>query len=121
MRFEISQRFFFDAAHTLNRKIETASSARIHGHTYSGEVAVSGARDPASGMVMDLGLLRAALEQVRQRLDHQFLDEVAGLGAPTLENLCVFVKSILRDAGIEAHRVSIWREGIGDRCTLSAD
>ena len=120
MKFELSQRFFFDAAHTLDRKIETASSARIHGHTYSGEVTVGGARDPASGMVMDLGLLRAALDQVRQRLDHQFLDDIPELGAPTLENLCVYVMNALKSAHIDACRVSIWREGIGDRCTLTA-
>ena len=70
MKFEVSQRFFFDAAHTLDRKIETEASARVHGHTYNAEVSVSGAPDPDSGMVIDLGHLRTLLGSIREQLDH---------------------------------------------------
>ena len=38
----VSQRFFFDAAHTLRRKVEVEGSARVHGHTYEAEVSFSG-------------------------------------------------------------------------------
>jgi 6-pyruvoyltetrahydropterin/6-carboxytetrahydropterin synthase len=117
MKYEISQRFFFDAAHTLERRIETESSARIHGHTYQAEVAVAGEPD-ANGMVMDLGHLRRELQEVRKLLDHHLLDEVPGLGKPTLENLCRFVAEHARAAGFAVSRVSIWRDGIGDRCDL---
>jgi 6-pyruvoyltetrahydropterin/6-carboxytetrahydropterin synthase len=117
MNYEVSQRFFFDAAHTLERRIEAESSARIHGHTYQGEVAVAGQPD-ANGMVVDLGHLRRALEQLQQKLDHHLLDEVPDLGAPTLENLCRYVAQDMRAAGFPVSRVSIWREGIGDRCDL---
>lgn len=89
MTYEISQSFFFDAAHTLQREIETEASTRIHGHTYRGEVAVMGVVDPHTGMVVDLGQLRLLVTQVRAQLDHRLLDEVPGLGIPTLENLCV--------------------------------
>lgn len=117
MKYEISQKFFFDAAHTLERKIETEGSARVHGHTYQGEVAVAGEPD-ASGMVVDLGHLRRMLADVREKLDHQLLDDVPGLGKPTLENLCRFVAESAQAAGFQVSRVSIWREGIGDRCDL---
>ncbi|OIQ71471.1 6-carboxy-5,6,7,8-tetrahydropterin synthase [mine drainage metagenome] len=118
MKYELSQKFFFDAAHTLRRQIETELSARIHGHTYSAEVAVEGAPDAESGMVVDLGLLRNTLAVLRERLDHQFLDTVEGLGAATLENLCTFIFEALRTSGFAVSRVSVWREGIGDRCDL---
>jgi 6-pyruvoyltetrahydropterin/6-carboxytetrahydropterin synthase len=120
MRYEISQRFFFDAAHTLERAIETESSARIHGHTNQGEVAVAGEPD-AGGMVVDLGHLRRALQDLRETLDHRLLDDVPGLGKPTLENLCRFVAERMQAAGFAPSRVSIWREGIGDRCDLRID
>lgn len=118
MTFEISQSFFFDAAHTLRREMETAGSARVHGHTYRGEIAVTGAVDPDTGMVVDLGRLRALLEQVRGQLDHHLLDEVAGLGIPTLENLCAFIARFAALSGFRLSRVSVWRDGIGDRCDL---
>ena len=85
-QFELSQRFYFEAAHTLNRKIETEGSLRIHGHTYEAEVALVGTPDPASGMLIDLALLRQEIERVRSMLDHRFLDEVQEIGPVTLEN-----------------------------------
>ena len=72
----LSQRFFFDAAHTLRREIESEGSRRIHGHTYHAEVSVRGPLDPATGMVIDLGLLRERLQAVREQLDHHLLDDV---------------------------------------------
>lgn len=119
MQFTISQRFFFDAAHTLRREIEAEGSRRIHGHTYHAEVSLSGPRDPATGMVLDLGLLRRGLEVVREQLDHHMLDEVPGLGVPTLENLCLFIAQALpAELHPRVSRVRVWREALGDSCTL---
>ncbi|GAB2456843.1 6-carboxytetrahydropterin synthase [Comamonas humi] len=119
MLFTISQRFFFDAAHTLRREIEAEGSRRVHGHTYHAEVFLAGPRDPATGMVLDLGLLRQALAEVRERLDHHMLDEVPGLGVPTLENLCLFIAEALPAPLRErATRVHVWREALGDSCML---
>ncbi|KQM80275.1 6-carboxytetrahydropterin synthase [Xylophilus sp. Leaf220] len=118
MQFTVHQRFFFDAAHTLQREIEAAGSRRIHGHTYHAEVAVRGPRDPATGMVIDLGHLRARLQEMRERLDHHLLDEVPGLGTPTLENLCLFIARALSDLQPAPSQVRVWRDAMGDACTL---
>lgn len=118
MRYTVSQRFFFDAAHTLKRDIEVEGSRRVHGHTYHAEVWLSGPRDPVSGMVIDLGLLRRRLDTVREQLDHHMLDDVPGLTPPTLENLCLFVANALRDLQPPPSRVRVWREALGDGCTL---
>lgn len=115
---EISQRFFFDAAHTLKRKIEAEGSRRIHGHTYHCEVSLTGVPDPKTGMVSDLGELRAHLESVRTQLDHHYLDEVAGLGFPTLENLCGFVLRAVEARFPNVSAVRVWRDGMGDGCLL---
>lgn len=116
--YEISQQFFFDAAHTLERKLETESSRRIHGHTYRAEVTMSGLPDPATGMVMDLGVLRQMTERVKLQLDHHFLDEVPGLGNPTLENLCRFIADDMKKQGSVLSEVRVWRQSIGDACRL---
>jgi len=119
MNYVISQTFFFDAAHTLRRKIETESSLRVHGHTYKAEVFVSGQPDPASGMVVDLGLVRLQIEQLRNQLDHHLLDEVPGLGPATLENLCRFIFENLSTRLPGLSTVRVWRDSIGDGCTLT--
>lgn len=116
--FEVCQRFYFDAAHRLQRKIETEGSRRIHGHTYHAEVAVRGPVDPATGMVMDIGLIRVEVAKVRELLDHHYLDEVPGLGIPTIENLCTFIEKTMRDNGLALSRVTVWRDAVGDRCNM---
>ena len=117
-QFAISQKFFFDAAHTLNRAVEADSSRRIHGHSYNAEVTLSGRRDPQTGMVVDLGLVRLAIEQLRPQLDHRMLDDVAGLGAATLENLCAFIWRALIPSLPGLSGVRVWRDSVGDSCTL---
>lgn len=115
---ELSQRFFFDAAHTLNRKIETESSRRIHGHTYEAEVTVCGRASSETGMVIDLGFLRGEIARVRELLDHRLLDEVAGLGPATLENLCSFIRGQLEPSVPGLCAVMVERRASGDKCVL---
>jgi 6-pyruvoyltetrahydropterin/6-carboxytetrahydropterin synthase len=117
--FEVCQRFYFDAAHRLQREIETTGSRRIHGHTYLAEVAVRGAVDTKTGMVMDIGLIRIEVAKVRELLDHHYLDEVPDLGIPTLENLCIYIEKTMRANGLQLSRVSVWRESLGDRCDMA--
>ncbi len=119
MNYQISQKFYFDAAHTLRREVEADSSLRIHGHTYNAEVALSGQPDPVTGMVLDLGLVRQAIEQLRLQLDHHMLDDVVGLGPATLENLCAFIWRALAPRLPGLAMVRVWRVSIGDSCTLT--
>jgi 6-pyruvoyltetrahydropterin/6-carboxytetrahydropterin synthase len=121
MIYELSQRFFFEAAHTLDRDVDALSSKRIHGHTYHAEVSVRGPRNPQTGMVVDLGWLRREIERVRSVLDHAFLDHVEGLGKPTLENLCEFIAAQLADFDPPLSSVRVWREANGDSCRLTLE
>lgn len=114
---ELSQRFFFEASHTLRRTVEAEGSRRVHGHTYEAEVTVRGTPN-AAGMVIDLALLRAEIARVREKLDHHLLDEVADLGIPTLENLCSFIRTQLAPAVPGLCAVTIERRASGDRCVL---
>ena len=114
--YEISQRFFFDAAHTLRREIEAEGSRRVHGHTYYAEVFVRGEPDAQTGMVWDLGYVRREVEALREKLDHHFLDEVPELGTPTLENLCTFIWNELKPKVPGLSAVMVERHAIGDKC-----
>ena len=113
---ELSQRFMFEAAHTLHREFETESSKRVHGHTYYAEITVAGEPDPKSGMLIDLAILRSAIAELREALDHRLLDEVPGLVAPTLENLCSYIAGAVRPLAPALQAVRVWRDGSGDSC-----
>ena len=118
MTYELSQKFFFEAAHSLDREIEAEASRRIHGHTYYAELTVEGMPDPKTGMLMDLALLRAMAEEARERLDHRMLNEVEGLGSPTLENLCQFLWRYFEEKGCKPSRVAVRRDAMGEGCVL---
>lgn len=120
MSYQISQRFFFDAAHTLRREIEADASRRIHGHTYQAEITLAGEPDAETGMVLDLGLVRLAIAGLRDQLDHRMLDDIAGLGPATLENLCTFIWRQLAPTLPGLSGVRVWRDALGDACLLTS-
>lgn len=114
----LSQRFFFEAAHTLKRSIDSEGSLRIHGHTYEVEVTIKGPRRQKTGMVLDLEYLRRSIARVRRKLDHHLLDDVKGLGPATLENLCVYIFCEIQKDLPAIFSVSIERRASGDRCVF---
>jgi 6-pyruvoyltetrahydropterin/6-carboxytetrahydropterin synthase len=117
MMFELSKQFRFDAAHTLERRVDTDPSRRIHGHSYRAEVTVRGPADPVSGMVIDLALFEHALADARDGLDHRFLDDVPDLGPATMENLSVWIWRRLEPACPGLSKVAVFRDSEGDACT----
>jgi 6-pyruvoyltetrahydropterin/6-carboxytetrahydropterin synthase len=115
--FELSKQFRFDAAHTLDRIIQTESSRRIHGHSYRAEVTVRGRPDPVTGMVVDLGVLEASMEDARDALDHRLLDEITDLGPATMENLSRWIWNRLKPVVTNLFRVSVYRDSSGEACS----
>ncbi len=117
MNYEISQKFFFDAAHTLRREVEADSSRRIHGHTYNAEVMLSGQPAAGTGMVVDLGLLERTMEDARDALDHRFLDEIKDLGPATMENLSRWIWDRLAPEVGNLFKVTVYRDSSGEACS----
>ena len=115
--FELAKQFRFDAAHTLDRAVDAEPSRRVHGHSYRAEVALRGEPDPASGMLVDLGMLERALATAREALDHRLLDEVPALGPATLENLAAWIWRAVAPACPGLARVSVFRDSAGDACS----
>ena len=115
--FDLSKQFRFDAAHTLERSIDTEPSRRIHGHSYRAEVTVRGRPDPTTGMIIDLGHLDRTLADARDALDHRFLDEISDLGPATLENLSRWIWDRLTPAIGNLFKVSVHRDSSGETCS----
>ena len=114
---ELSKQFRFEAAHTLRRRIDAEPSRRIHGHSYRAEVALRGEPDPDTGMLIDLGHFARRIGEVREALDHRFLDEIADLGPATLENLASWIWHRLEGDCAGLARVSVYRDSEGDACS----
>jgi 6-pyruvoyltetrahydropterin/6-carboxytetrahydropterin synthase len=112
---EISQRFSFDAAHHLDAG--AAENRRLHGHSFYVEVVLRGEPDAGTGFLRDFGQVDAALKAVRDLLDHRLLNEVEGLGNPTLENIARFIHARAKAALPEVARVRVERPSYGQSCT----
>lgn len=115
---ELAQEFGFEAAHSLRRAIETEASLRIHGHSYGGVLVLRGDADPDTGMLVDLGEVTRVIEDLRRALDHRLLDEVAGLGAGTMENLARWIYERAKPALPALARVEVRRASLGQSCAF---
>jgi 6-pyruvoyltetrahydropterin/6-carboxytetrahydropterin synthase len=121
--WELTKSFRFEAAHSLTGTTLGPAGDEIHGHSFRAEVAVRGEPDPATGMVVDLGVLEANLETVRKLLDHKMLNRVAGLDRPTLEHLARFIHDRL-PKNLFVARVTVYRDSSSEACSyvpLKAD
>lgn len=114
---EISCRFGFDAAHFFGEYAEDRRYRGMHGHSFQVEVALEGEPDRRTGFVVDFGELERACAEVRAGLDHRLLNEVAGLGPPSLENLSLWIWARLAPRFASLARVTVRRDSSGQSCT----
>jgi 6-pyruvoyltetrahydropterin/6-carboxytetrahydropterin synthase len=114
-RIEITQRFGFDAAHYL-AEAPSGSNRRMHGHSFYAEVTLCGEPDPEKGWLRDFTEVHAVLTSIRGELDHQVLNDIAGLGAPTLENLARYIFRQAKAQMPEVCRVRLSRPSSGQSC-----
>ena len=102
LKIELGRRYRFSASHRLHSsRLSEEENRRVygkcnnphgHGHNYVVEVSVSGAVDPATGMIANLADLDSFVErEVIEPFDHKSLNEdVAAFreNVPTTENIC---------------------------------
>ncbi len=117
MMWELAKEFWFEAAHTVEREIDTESSRRIHGHSYRAEVTIRGTPDATSGMIIDLGFIDRALAEAQSALDHHFLDDIADLGPPTMENLSAWIWRKLVPLTTGLVKVTVYRDSKRESCS----
>lgn len=112
---ELVKEFRFEAAHYLPNVPAGHKCARMHGHSFRGEVAVRGDVDPGSGWLIDFADLKTIMRPVVERLDHYLLNEVEGLENPTSEVIAMWIWKQLKPQLPMLHRVTV-EETCTSRC-----
>ena len=116
MKAHLTRRYLFSASHRLHsddmsaeENVQTygkCNNPHGHGHNYTVEVTVSGAVDPATGMVCNLADLDGFVKRevlARYNLENlNTLQEFAQI-VPTTENLCIEIFEILHRGFPYAH------------------
>lgn len=105
---EIFKEFSFEAAHRLLNLPETHKCHRLHGHSYRVRVFVRGPIAPETGWVIDFAEIKKAMAPIVERVDHQFLNDVEGLGHPTTENLARWIWHHLHPGLPGLARLEVW-------------
>jgi 6-pyruvoyltetrahydropterin/6-carboxytetrahydropterin synthase len=113
MRVTLQQTMRFEAAHLLPRAPEGHKCRRLHGHSFSVEIAVEGEVEPERGWLLDYGAIRDACSPLHAELDHRYLNEVPGLENPTSENLARWIWERLAD------KLPLAEVRVAETCTSS--
>ena len=89
----ITKEFAFSASHVLDGLPSWHPCSRMHGHNYVVTLELSAPREQLNehGFVRDYRELDDFKKWVDDTLDHRHLNEVAGGGAPSAENLAVWI------------------------------
>ncbi len=95
---DIFKEIRFEAAHLLPNLPEGHKCRRLHGHSFTIVVHVSGPVDPHLGWVIDFGDLKKAFRPLYDQLDHHYLNDIPGLENPTSENLARWIWDRLKPA-----------------------
>lgn len=88
----------FEAAHQLPDY--PGKCARLHGHNWVVEAVVKGRELDKLGMLVDFKTVKKALNNVLDRYDHRFLNELVPFNTgvnPTAENLARIIFTELED------------------------
>ncbi len=111
--YEISVALHFSAAHYLPEYDGDCRS--IHGHNWNVRATVYAEDVDASGLALDFRVLKAALAEVLETLDHRNLNDVPELGSmsPTAENISRWIFENLAKK-IQRHGVHLGKVAVGE-------
>jgi 6-pyruvoyltetrahydropterin/6-carboxytetrahydropterin synthase len=105
---EIFKQFTFDSAHFLPNVPPEHKCRQIHGHTYRLVVFIQGDLDEKLGWVMDFTDVKKIIDPILCQVDHQLLNNIAGLENPTCELIAIWLWNNIKQkmpklARIELH------------------
>ena len=110
--YEISVDYTFAAGHALRNY--KGKCENVHGHNYKLRVTVEGAELNSTGLLIDFIDVRAAIRALVERLDHQFLNDLAPFDKlnPSAENIAKYFYDSLEPQvekqGLRVQAVIVW-------------
>jgi 6-pyruvoyltetrahydropterin/6-carboxytetrahydropterin synthase len=122
MSYTLTKKFKFEASHYLPH--HDGKCARLHGHSWNGELIVRGEKvqteGAKQGMVIDYGDIKKVLNPlIEEKLDHYHLnDSLPSIESPTSENIAKFIYEYIKPNLPELIAVRI-EETCTSSCTYS--
>ena len=109
--YELVVKTRFAAAHNL-RKYH-GNCERLHGHNWLVEIVLAAQKLDDLGMVMDFRQAKDLIENIFEKLDHRYLNELGEFSEdnPTTENIARFVYNSLKEKlppQVRMKKVTAW-------------
>ncbi len=111
--FEVSVEETFAAGHALRNY--RGKCENVHGHNYKVQITVRGAELDQAGLLVDFVELKRVLNAIIERLDHQFLNDVAPFDVlnPSAENMAKYFHEEMSSGlgprqSVEVSEVKLW-------------
>jgi len=110
--FEVVVHNHFASAHNLRGY--QGKCEELHGHNWKVAVSVTAEKLDSLGMVVDFGVLKKELQNLIERLDHKYLNDIPPFDSinPSSENIACFIfRELARVMNREGRRVtsvSVW-------------
>jgi 6-pyruvoyltetrahydropterin/6-carboxytetrahydropterin synthase len=116
--FEVSVDQTFAAGHALRNY--KGRCENVHGHNFRVQVTIEGERLDDTGMLVDFLDVKRSMQEVIERLDHQFLNDIPPFDVknPSAENIAEhFYETMSRDldknpVAIRIREVKVWETEI---------
>ncbi len=111
--FCAAHRYWNPALSEAENQTAFGPDVRLHGHNYTLTVSFTGTVDPATGFLVDLGLVKRVVEEeVLKKLDHSTVDQDIPWfrdRQPSTENLVVWIWDQIQPhlQGATLHRVRL--------------
>jgi 6-pyruvoyltetrahydropterin/6-carboxytetrahydropterin synthase len=117
--FEIFKEFTFEAAHHLAVNVTAGHRySRLHGHSFQVQIVLQGEADEKKSWVCDFHEIEQQITKLCAELDHQYLNEIAGLEVPTLENINRWIWNRLDSRLPGLNRIVVRRGSCGEGCVF---
>jgi 6-pyruvoyltetrahydropterin/6-carboxytetrahydropterin synthase len=121
--FEVSVEETFAAGHALRGY--RGQCEKVHGHNYRVRMTIEGPELDAAGLLIDFVEVKRILRAVIEKLDHQFLNDVAPFDKlnPSAENMARYFHEELSrhlDAAARSNRVRLAEVKIWETDTATA-
>ncbi|HVZ15691.1 MAG TPA: 6-carboxytetrahydropterin synthase QueD [Terriglobales bacterium] len=113
--FEVSVEDTFAAGHALRGY--RGKCENPHGHNYKVQITLNGERLDNIGLLFDFKDLKAAMNEIIERLDHKFINDMEPFTElnPSAENMAKYfyeeIRSLLRDRTedrVKVKLVKVW-------------
>jgi 6-pyruvoyltetrahydropterin/6-carboxytetrahydropterin synthase len=116
--FEISVEQTFAAGHALRNY--KGSCENVHGHNFKVQVKIEGERLDEAGLLVDFIDVKLLMQGVIERLDHQFLNEIAPFDVrnPSAENIAEYFHEKMTNGlastpvPVRIREVTVWETDI---------